>query len=514
MNLMHSGTVLAMLSLAVACQTAEGTSIMTADMPTPIVFQSEPNEFTGTPDCRAMQFKLNGGELFANKKPLGAQGALLLRIHATTPDTTAVEVTLHQSDGKVWGSSSLFIDTQWNDIILPFTDMKYFSHWGNLPPIETEEIFDETKLVSLRFCFGKWLCNDSLDKPHGFEIEAVKIIQLPPEYSSDGQDHSLDDFPKLEGEEDDSPRIRRAILATPQGVLTIPRGTYKIATPIRIVNNCSLEMNKNTILKATEPMDTVLTILAANQKRHDYGIFLHGGIIDGNGIASCVRIKGFAHYTMSDASVLNGKEYGLRVDGGYELICNNVYAKCLMPGLAGNSAFLINGGDSHYTDCIVVDYTIGFDVRSGGSNRLTRCHVWGGPIASPAPGEPREMLKDSINFRINASSTILRDCYADTGQTGYEINGWETRLLGCSYFSNKAFGLDNITIIKHTKGRLLVSEGAFVKTAPHVKVYEGCGTVEWCNMIYSGFTDEDDCPGALKFNKKSAVDQPAVKLAD
>ena len=186
----------------------------------------------------------------------------------------------------------------------------------------------------------------------------------------------------------------------------------------------------------------------------------------------------------------------------------------MKPGLAGNAGIVVNGGDSHYTDCIVVDYTIGFNLLKGGSNRLTRCHVWGGPIPPPRPGELPEMLKGSINFKIDCSSAILRDCYADTGEIGYLVNGWDTRLLGCSYFNNKHFKLDRITIIKHTRGRLLVADGGFIKTTPNYTVYDGCGEVEWRNMMYSGFGPNDDCPGALSFQRPSAKDQSALKLAE
>lgn len=103
-------------------------------------------------------------------------------------------------------------------------------------------------------------------------------------------------------------------------------------------------------------------------------------------------MSGFAHLTMRESTFLNGREYGLRVDGG--------------------------------------------------------------------------------------SSTILCDCYADTGKIGFLVDGWDTRLLGCSYFNNSAFKLDGITIVRHKRCRLLVTDGAFVKTMPHYTVYDGCGEVE------------------------------------
>ncbi len=496
---------------------AEEYELVPADAKPPYVFASKPNEFKGKPDARSFGFKVDGAGRFAQVTSLGRDGALKIRIRATDEQTDAVEVTFRQSDGKVWGNASLPISSEWQDVLLPYTVMNYFHHWGNLPPVKDGELPNEDLLTDIRFCYGAWLCRSTLDKPHGFEVQSVKLVRLPPGAFGDGKDHSLDEFPRLDGETDDTARFQRAVNATPAGVLTVPRGVYEISSTIRVSNRCSFDLNKNAILRAVKPMRVVMEIdgrMGSGVRPHDYNVFFKGGVVDGDGLASCVVVKGFAHYTMKDCTLLNGKEYGLRVDKGYEMVANNVYCKCTKSGLAGNSGFYINGGDSHYTDCIVVDYTIGFNLKSGGSNRLTRCHVWGGPIPPPKPGELPEMLKGSVNFKIDCSSAILRDCYADTGEVGYEVNGWDTRLLGCSYFNNKNFKLDHITIIRHTRGRLLVTDGAFVKTTPNYKVYEGCGQVEWRNMMYSGFGPNDDCPGALSFKKSSPKDQPALKLAE
>lgn len=333
---------------------------------------------------------------------------------------------------------------------------------------------------------------------------------------------NLSDFPKLECETDDAPRIQRAIDATPSGVLFIPGGLYRIADTLMVTNRCSLDLHKTAVLRAVKPLDYILRVdntkagklPPGDFRNDDYNLFVAGGKIDGDGLASCLYIVGFTHFTMRDMTFLNGRETGLRVHGGYELIANNLYFKCVKSGLAGNCALYTTGGDSHYTDCVVVDYTVGFRLGAGGSNRLTRCHVWGGPLPPVRPGEPREMLKDSVNFWVDrASSVIFRDCYADTGKTGYLVDGWDTRMLGCSYFNNKWFGLDGIVIVRHKFGRLLVTDGGFVKNTPDVKVYEGTGEVSWSNMMYSGFQTGDYCPGAIQFNGKRSVVQEALKLA-
>ncbi len=330
-------------------------------------------------------------------------------------------------------------------------------------------------------------------------------------------DHTLADFPRLANETDDAPRIQRAIDACPSGVLYIPGGIYEIAAPLCIKNLCSLLLHKSAVLRAVKEMDFVMRVECAMQwdkslrtpdMPEDYNLFVQGGQFDGNGLASCLVLSHYHHFTLADTTCLNGKKYGLKVDDeqryGYELIVNNLYCKTVIPGLAGNIGVYVTGGDSHYTDVVVIDYTTGFKfVEHGWSCRLTRCHVWGGPVPPPAEGELPEMLKDSICFDIQSDGCILRDCYADTGAIGFKIAG-NTSLLGCYYFSNPKFGLDNITCIKHEWGHLTVAECAFNKTAEHVKLYEGEGVNGiWSNNHLLAFPEDTPCPFSGKADAKA-----------
>ena len=466
----------------------------------PYVLKAEPNAFAGNPDYKSATYPVSLDGFVDH----GEQGAVVMRVRATDDDTHAVEIGFHQADGKTWGSTGLSIRREWSDVLLPIVEMSPFRHWKGHPAVLPDELPNVGAFRCMHISFGKWLCSDTLKSAHGFEIASIKYVKLPPECLEPPRDRSLDEFTRLEGETDDTPRFERAIRACRGSVLAVPRGRYEISSTLYVDNGCSFDLNKSATLVAVKPMSYVMEIVCRNDRRNpdDFNRFFRGGRIDAMGLASCVRVSGFPHFTMKDALFLNGKVCGLRVDGGYEMIANNLYFKCVIPGLAGNSAMYINGGDSHYTDCVVVDYTIGVNEVRGGANRFTRCHVWGGPLPPAKPGEEREMLKDSVNFRICGGGTILRDCYADTGKTGFEINGWETSLLGCAYFNNKGFGLDGITIIRQPKGgRMLVSECRFCKNMPHTKVYEGNGSVEWRNMVYSGFGAQDDCPAALQFRK-------------
>lgn len=323
-------------------------------------------------------------------------------------------------------------------------------------------------------------------------------------------DVNLNEFPREHSETSDDKRIMRAVNSCERGVLYISKGEYLIANMLEITNCCSIHMHKSAVLKAVKPMDYVLKYDAASSypdvkecdghlvpsddyDAEDWNLFISGGYIDGAGIASCMCLNSFKHFTLRDISYRNGKKYGLRIeDSGstwtYELVAQNLYIKCTMPGLAGNAGISSNGGDSHFIDCIVVDYTRGFELLGGGSNRLTRCHVWGGPIPPKTQGELPEMLIDSVNYVISSYDTILTDCYADTGMTGYLITE-NARLIGCSYFNNYSYRMDDVTVIDHKNGDLLLSDCLFRKTSPNATLYKGSNkNVIWRdNILTSGF---------------------------
>ena len=122
-----------------------------------------------------------------------------------------------------------------------------------------------------------------------------------------------------------------------------------------------------------------------------------------------------------------------------------------MSGLAGNVGIECQVCDCHFTDCIVVDYTKSIRV-TGGANRFTRCHVWGGTVppkgmgfkewsdfyarrkklegahkwtaederAALAKGVP-EMLPGSVAFECIGGANVFDGCFADTAVIGFDV---------------------------------------------------------------------------------------------
>lgn len=305
--------------------------------------------------------------------------------------------------------------------------------------------------------------------------------------------------------------LQRRIDAAPGGVVEIGAGLYELTRPLVITNGCSLEMHKNAKIRAVRPMDVMIRIDLTVSRGRDLGVFYRGGDIDGNGLASCLTIDGFHHVTMRDMVFRNGTAFGVHVGGakkgGCELIADNLYFMCDRRGLAGNTALKLDISDCHFTDIVIVDWTIGVDIASGGANRFTRCHVWGGAIRPKTKDGPCEMLVGSVCFRESRDccNNTFRDCYADSGKTGFECGGWETAFFGCSYYNNYSWtNLDDVTIVRQTGGTMTFDGGFFHKSSPKVKVYEGTGRVHWSNMRYSRFGKGEPRPGAVAYEADAA----------
>lgn len=216
-----------------------------------------------------------------------------------------------------------------------------------------------------------------------------------------------------------------------------------------------------------------------NPPRRSRNSFISGGEIDAGGLASCMQVQNFTHLTLRDTTFTSGKKYGLCVGpegGGVELFCFNLYFSNRVPDCQGNIGIYTRYTDGHYTDVVIVDYSIGVYDDCCGSNRFTRVHVWCG--AMQVDGVP-QYIKGSINFVVKgndgATETLFRDCYADTGEIGFDLYH-TARLLGCAYYNNYDWlKWDDVLCIRNnTTDVVQVIEGCWTKTSPNAKFYQGC----------------------------------------
>ena len=104
---------------------------------------------------------------------------------------------------------------------------------------------------------------------------------------------------------------------------------------------------------------------------------------------------------------------------------------------------------------------------------------------------------DSINYVLSSTDAILTDCYADTGMTGFLVTK-DARLIGCSYFNNYTYKMDDVTVIDHRDGVLSMSDCVFRKDSPHATAYKGnSAKVISKSVVLIGFDGKEDICGAI-----------------
>ena len=105
----------------------------------------------------------------------GADREVVIRARATTPDTKTVEVSFTQKDGFTWGTN-LPLRTEWTETRIPLSELRYFSHWRKTDETPPVGGLDARKIDRITLFYGIWLCRDSAERPHGFEVSSIRIV--------------------------------------------------------------------------------------------------------------------------------------------------------------------------------------------------------------------------------------------------------------------------------------------------------------------------------------------------
>ena len=152
-----------------ACKTAGDWEYV----PKKLTYASVAGEFKDKKASRALKV-MAPGKLVSRRFPnAGAGTGVVLRMRATDDVTKEVEFVFMQTDRRAWGTV-VPLTKEWREIRLPFVRLKYFSQWG-LPPLPKGEKPDARKICWFNFMYGNFLCNGTEDKPHGFEIDSIRI---------------------------------------------------------------------------------------------------------------------------------------------------------------------------------------------------------------------------------------------------------------------------------------------------------------------------------------------------
>lgn len=124
-------------------------------------------------NCASKTIPVDGDDYLAAVPSAGPGRTVLVRARALRPDTTRVELSFVQLDGRRWGRL-VPLAPEWKDLRLPIESFKYMPHKTKVPQGD-QKTFDIRQVDRIDFIIGRWLYRDTLDRSHGFEVEFVGV---------------------------------------------------------------------------------------------------------------------------------------------------------------------------------------------------------------------------------------------------------------------------------------------------------------------------------------------------
>ena len=127
----------------------------------------------GEKDWSVLQFRCSQSdyETFFPSAPTGS--TVIVRAHAATPSTTAMEIVLVEPDLKSW-RYRIPLTEEWRDIRIPADSGEYCGQWPWVPPLKPGTKPDVRHLACMRLEFGASLYGNP-DSPKAFEVSSVRI---------------------------------------------------------------------------------------------------------------------------------------------------------------------------------------------------------------------------------------------------------------------------------------------------------------------------------------------------
>ena len=102
---------------------------------------------------------------------------LLITARAGEPDTDRMEVVLVERDTSPWGTMSVQLTQDWQQIRVPLSEFRAYGHWTTEAKDRggPEDRLHPERILWVNFCFGSWLYPGSFAHPHAIEIQDVSL---------------------------------------------------------------------------------------------------------------------------------------------------------------------------------------------------------------------------------------------------------------------------------------------------------------------------------------------------
>mgnify|MGYP001627214051 FL=1 len=117
-------------------------------------------------------------ELMPRRDELVQCDTLVIKARCVTPITNRVEIVLIERDGTPWGTE-FDLTTDWRVILLPFSSLRHFDHWGTTPQGRggRDDRLRPENIAAVNVCFGAWLFPNRSKERHIIEIEEIALAK-------------------------------------------------------------------------------------------------------------------------------------------------------------------------------------------------------------------------------------------------------------------------------------------------------------------------------------------------
>ena len=132
------------------------------------------NAFTNRPDSISFRLSAAGADYTRLFPKAGRGRTLVLHARGVHPRTNRLELALLLDNGEAWGTE-IELTPDWRNIRIPMDSLRYFRHWGNLPPIAPGTRPDIRRVQNVNFCFGRWLFPSAAHLPHAVEVSSLRV---------------------------------------------------------------------------------------------------------------------------------------------------------------------------------------------------------------------------------------------------------------------------------------------------------------------------------------------------
>ncbi|MFE4810519.1 hypothetical protein ACFQ9Y_05020 [Peribacillus simplex] len=248
------------------------------------------------------------------------------------------------------------------------------------------------------------------------------------------------DFPRLDVEMDDTGRINRAYEAADGKPVIWGNVLYEVSSPIVMNPRSHTVFAEGTIIKAIQPMGSVLT--SSFDEAFKNGFIIGGCTIDCNKLAkNGMFIPYFKNLTVEKTLVKNqlvdGYVFGdsLSASPSYELYALSI-KQITSSGTAKSSGagLVVRATDSIIINPLMIGNTKGI-INYGSNNNFESGHVWNHPSNGGM----------TTGFENSGLGVAYVSCYADTpSQYGFHNKRYNAVYISCrTYVNNSSLGKDN-----------------------------------------------------------------------